>query len=945
MVDAMFDDMLADVLDESAELLESLNENLLKLDEWVHELEEGATESFDAELMNEMFRSAHSIKGLSSVMGLTDIAGLTHRVENVFDAARYGELRITADIVELMFQAADRLGHMVAALRDPQLPSVASDDISSAIQVALDSAGISKPDPTAAADGAVDEGVALGEDTDEDTDIDGAAADAEVEPAVERATDQGDDDPFLGIEDDFSGPAEYLEIFVDEGSAALDGLADALGDINGPLGLAVVDRMSIDTHRIKGCAASVGMNRAAKLLHWMEDILQEVRDAQRALSAAVAEQFLTCVDALRTYVEHVRLGESKSENFGRLLADLKDAYASANEASEESDEASSDSDSTLDSTIASLEMQRDAILAEAPEETLGFIGQVNLQPGQPLAGLKGRLIYEKISSAGSIFYCDPPEEMLADLDDLPQMVFAASTPLESEVFHRAIDVSGVESISLLPYSSQTCDDSLGTSDETPDNAAVERPADAASSPEPTPTASDRPKDDTPPAVSPKTPSAATKSPNTDANKPAETIRVDIERLDHLMNLAGQLVINKARFAQIADSLKHLAARKQSAHAVAEVIATVSKLESGITNDRGDIDADSARLLLRRVQLGLETVQRDISQLTETRTRVVDLLEAVHQLDRVSGNLQKSVMDTRMVPIGPLFSRFKRVVRDITRSNGKDVILQILGEKTELDKRMIDELGDPLVHMIRNSADHGIELPDEREAVGKPRRGAVCLNAYHSGNSIIVQVKDDGRGLNAEGIVRKAVEKQIISASDTEKLTDQQVYQLIWEPGFSTAKQVTDVSGRGMGMDIVRSAIEDLNGAVEIDSVPGEGTTFTIKLPLTLAILPSLLAQVDGDVFAIPIETVVEIVSVPNDEFATVHGKRTATVRGRVVSVVDLFEVLHWHTGCSQERAEDDTRLVIVRAEGLELALIVDDLLGEEDIVIKSISENYRNVHG
>lgn len=307
------------------------------------------------------------------------------------------------------------------------------------------------------------------------------------------------------------------------------------------------------------------------------------------------------------------------------------------------------------------------------------------------------------------------------------------------------------------------------------------------------------------------------------------------------------------------------------------------------------------------------------------------------------------MDTRMVPVGPLFNRFKRVIRDITRGNGKDIRLIIRGEKTELDKRMIDELGDPLIHMVRNSADHGVEPPEVREAAGKPRQGEVTLDAFHRGNSIVIQVIDDGKGLAPEVIRNKAIEKGIVSEADAEKLTTHQTYQLIWEPGFSTAEKVTEISGRGMGMDIVRSKIEELSGQVELDSTPGVGTTFTIKLPLTLAILPSLMAKIDHDVFALPIESVVEIMSVPASDFSTVHGLRTANVRGRVISVVGLNDVFSWNRepNCRENtvaKTSDET-LVILSSEGSELGLCVDELLGEEDVVIKSMAENYRNVEG
>ena len=356
--------------------------------------------------------------------------------------------------------------------------------------------------------------------------------------------------------------------------------------------------------------------------------------------------------------------------------------------------------------------------------------------------------------------------------------------------------------------------------------------------------------------------------------------------------------------------------------------------------------EDATLLIDRVGADLWIVQEDLGRLRGARAIYNELSEAVHPLDRVSNGIQKSVMDTRMIPIGPLFNRFKRVIRDVTRCNGKDVQLVIRGEKTELDKRMIDELADPLIHMVRNSADHGVESPADRIAAGKPRQGKVTLNAFHRGNRIYVQVRDDGRGMDPELLRQKAITKGLISATDAERLTRSQCFQLIWEPGFSTAEQITEVSGRGMGMDIVRSKIEGLNGSIDVESEVGQGTCFTIKLPLTMAILPSLLTVIDDDVFALPVESVIEIVRLGKSELTTVHGMPAAQVRGRVISVVELSDLLSWNDAPhTRPTAHGDRTLVIIGADGRELGLAVDDLLGERDIVIKSLAENYRNVTG
>jgi two-component system chemotaxis sensor kinase CheA len=261
--------------------------------------------------------------------------------------------------------------------------------------------------------------------------------------------------------------------------------------------------------------------------------------------------------------------------------------------------------------------------------------------------------------------------------------------------------------------------------------------------------------------------------------------------------------------------------------------------------------------------------------------------------------------------------------------------------------MIDELGDPLIHMVRNSADHGIESPEVRAAAGKPAEGTITLDAFHRGNCVVIQVCDDGAGLNTERILRKCIEKGLLNETEGQRMTPHQIHQMIWAPGLSTAEKVTEVSGRGMGMDIVKSKIELLHGTVDLESNPGEGTRLSIKLPLTLAIQPSLLTEIDGDVFAMPMESVMEIVRVPRDRISTIHGHRTTWVRQRAISIVDLDQVLQWTSRSGRQRASQgsDATIVIVGEAQSALGLAVDSVLGEQDVVIKSITENYKNVAG
>ena len=328
-------------------------------------------------------------------------------------------------------------------------------------------------------------------------------------------------------------------------------------------------------------------------------------------------------------------------------------------------------------------------------------------------------------------------------------------------------------------------------------------------------------------------------------------------------------------------------------------------------------------------------------------------EAIDQLSRVSHGLQRGVLDTRMVPVGPMFNRFRRVVRDLAKQRGKQVHLRISGEKTEMDKRMIDELGDPLVHLVRNSMDHGLEATEVRRAAGKPEAGTITLAASHSGNNVFIRVRDDGAGIDLNRIRAKLVERNMLTTQAVAELSDDQVLEYIWHPGFSTAGEVTDISGRGVGMDVVKTRIADLNGTIEIESVPQLGTTFILRLPLTLAIINSLLVRLHNVIFSVPIDDVREIVSVPAREIATVQGRRAFDVRGEYVRLVNLDEVFRWNGidyGHLQKAAcsDNDQRnldVVVLQAAGKKLGLCVDELLGSQDMVIKSLSDNFVNIAG
>ncbi len=946
----LLDSLLGDFLDESDQLFTQLNANLLQLDEWVQALDEDHHQRCDDGLLNEMFRAAHSLKGLSAMLGLTDINHLTHKIENVFDAARHDELSITRDVTELMFMGLDQLTAMVGLLKEPGGEPVDCDAVLEAIRRMLQTAGAEKKQTTQAdAERAL--GAATGEGADrarrgspDDCARRGSPDPAETSTAgLLPSAGSGDprtapgsgtarqSDPFEGINDEDDIPDNYLSMFVDEAEASLDALTGGLLALEGSASGGQLKSLLGTAHKIKGSAASIGLNRAAKLAHLMEDLFENVVAKGCSLSAQTTDVLLKCTDGLRQHVADLRRGGRASDDFGPLARDLLAAQpdhpvrGAADGAVRGSEGAVRGSPDPAHGMTEGLQEQgRPAVEASAgsgdPRRAHAaagratYLGEVTFQPDLPTAGLKAQLIYEKLVKLGDVRDCQPPPEQLDTIEHLDCFRFRVTTDQSREAVLGQVRVGGVLRASVEPLAA--------------------KPASA----EPTPEAQ-RPLPE------------ANQRTATTGQRPAETVRVDTDRLDQLMDLAGQLVINRAQFSQIGGRLKAVVDCNQAVRALDKLSGELDKLGSGgtlrIDGQHLTAELESVRGQVRRIRSDLEPIRQEVQTLSRARDSVRALFEAIHQLDRVSDGIQKGVMDIRMVPIGPLFARFHRVVRDISRAGGKEVRLEVAGEKTELDKRMIDELGDPLVHLVRNSADHGIEPPDERQAAGKPRQGTVSLNAFHRGNSIVIEVRDDGRGLDADRILRKALDKGLVSEADAQRLTAPQIYQLIWKPGLSTTEKVTDVSGRGMGMDIVKTKIDELSGAVEISSQRGKGTTITIKLPLTLAILPSLMVEIAGEVFAMPMEAVTEIVSVDRNLVRTVHGRPMARVRGRMVSLVRLGDLLSFHRAAAAAQAcqTPETNLVVVSDAGREIGLAVHRVIGEEDIVIKSIADNYRNVRG
>ncbi|MBP5707356.1 MAG: chemotaxis protein CheA, partial [Spirochaetales bacterium] len=436
------------------------------------------------------------------------------------------------------------------------------------------------------------------------------------------------------------------------------------------------------------------------------------------------------------------------------------------------------------------------------------------------------------------------------------------------------------------------------------------------------------------------PKAAAKpaAPKNDAHTQSSVLRVESAKIDDLLNLVSEIVINKATFNQVSVNMGH------SLESFSEVSAAFrEKFKLFFPRIMALTNITDEKLLAKEKKV----LQQDFNTLADIfdpfmaeYKNVVDRFRTTSQnLDRISSSLQESVMRVRMVQIKQTFSRFPRLVRDLSRSLGKQVELVMEGEETEIDKAMIDDLIDPLIHIIRNAVDHGLETPEEREKAGKKSPATVYLAAFSEGNLITIKVKDNGRGIDVEKVRRKAIEKGVIPADKT--ISDKDAYNLIFEPGFSTADKITSVSGRGVGLDVVKKNIEKLSGSIRVISELGAGSTFIIKLPLTLAIIQGLMVRVQDEIYAIPISSVMESIRVKNEEIKKIDNHEVINVREDVLSLLRLSRLFNF----PEDKEADNNFVVIVGSNEKKIGLLVDSLIGEEDIVIKPLKDKYTSTPG
>ncbi|WQX09045.1 chemotaxis histidine kinase/response regulator CheAY2 [Helicobacter pylori] len=622
---------------------------------------------------------------------------------------------------------------------------------------------------------------------------------------------------------------EIMEDFLIEAFEMNEQLDQDLVELeHNPEDLDLLNRIFRVAHTIKGSSSFLNLNILTHLTHNMEDVLNRARKGEIKITPDIMDVVLRSIDLMKT-----------------LLVTIRDT--------------GSDTNNGKENEIEEAVKQLQAITSQNLEGTKERTTEAPQKENKGEAKGENKENKAKAPTAENTSSDNP-------LADEPDLDYANMSTEEVE--------AEIERL-------------LNKRQEADKERRAQKKQEAKPKQEVTPT-KETPKTETPKV--PKTETKAKAKADTEENKAPsigveQTVRVDVRRLDHLMNLIGELVLGKNRLIRI---------------------------------------------------------YSDVEERYDGEKFLEELNQVVSSISAVTTDLQLAVMKTRMQPVGKVFNKFPRMVRDLSRELGKSIELIIEGEETELDKSIVEEIGDPLIHIIRNSCDHGIEPLEERRRLNKPETGKVQLSAYNEGNHIVIKISDDGKGLDPVMLKEKAIEKGVISERDAEGMSDREAFNLIFKPGFSTAKVVSNVSGRGVGMDVVKTNIEKLNGIIEIDSEVGVGTTQKLKIPLTLAIIQALLVGVQEEYYAIPLSSVLETVRISQDEIYTVDGKSVLRLRDEVLSLVRLSDIFKVDAILE---SNSDVYVVIIGLADQKIGVIVDYLIGQEEVVIKSLGYYLKNTRG
>ncbi|MFP4362532.1 MAG: chemotaxis protein CheW [Spirochaetia bacterium] len=756
---------------------------------------------------------------------------------------------------------------------------------------------------------------------------------------------------------------ELLKDFFMEAQLQIDALEQNILVLeNDPGNGDAVDEIFRAAHTLKGAAATVQMMELAEFTHLLEDVLDEIRSGKVKTDTALVDTLLEGIDVTKAMLQARMNGEVYSgditqvqDSLNNLLpgAKQKDVASKQKQAApaKKAFPATAQEPASDEQGISEYELleMKEAADSDAPilQVTVYF------NEDHPMNTVGGIQVFAALKDLGKILKTDPEFEMLYE-DNFYENVkyFIASDKDASEIRKRVfipdvttdIIVTDITSGSFptrqkpqaKPRKQEVSQQELDKVAAQLKSAKTEKPEKQKETPKPSVTDNvEEPAEKTPPKdVAKKTAKEPSKQ-----KVSSSILRVDSSRIDNLLNLVTETVIIKATFNQISSQF-------------ADDLSDFQTTQSEYRDDIREL-FDSLPEYLEAIKEGksIKEVKRELLDRYGNIFNLFDTFEGklkntvskfrgtAQNLGRITGDLQEGVMRIRMVPISQIFSRFPRLVRDLSKTLKKNINLNIEGEDTELDKSVIEDLLDPLIHCVRNSIDHGIESPEERKEAGKPEEGQVYLKASNEGNMILIEISDDGKGIDVESIRKKAINRGLIHPN--KKLTDIEAFNMIFEPGFSTAKNVTNISGRGVGLDVVKKQIEKLNGSVSVWSEKGIGTRMTIKLPLTLAIIQGLLVRVGKEIYAIPIASIVDSHRIKPSEIKLIDNYEVFNVRDDVVSLIRLNRLFK----IPSSEQGDYKFVVIVGSGDKKMGLMVDSLIGEEDVVIKPLKDQYTNSPG
>lgn len=659
---------------------------------------------------------------------------------------------------------------------------------------------------------------------------------------------------------------QYMEMFLEESREHLQTLNECLLELeHSPEDLSVLNEIFRSAHTIKGMSATMGFTEIAELTHEMENVLDLLRKEQLKANEDIVDTIFKCVDALEQMIENVANGDDSSMDVSELVKKLV-AIAKGEPISQEKPEAKpvaaeagkGESAQAHAQAIELNETDRNVLNSAKKSGLQAMEITVTLTPDCLLKSARAYMVMNALDELGEVIKSVPPaEELEQEKFEKSFSVVVVTGHEQSKIKDTLMNISEIADIVIEDIRE------VSPAQEAEEKTAAEVSKDTSTAsvqarPTAQPKAEDKKK-------------AANGNSMEKKLKSGQSVRVDIEKLDSLLNLVGELVVNKARLEQIG-----------------------------------------------------------------TTHKLTELVETIEQMDRVTTDLQSVVMKVRMVPVGQVFNRFPRMVRDLSKELDKEINLTVEGEETELDRTVIDEIGDPLVHLIRNSIDHGVEHPQDRVKKGKNPIGEVGLIARHEGNNVIIIVEDDGKGINADVIKRKAVEKGMITQEEADKMDDNEAVRLVFMAGFSTAEVVTDVSGRGVGMDVVKNKIESLGGLIDVETKIDEGSKFKIRLPLTLAIIQALLVRVQQEIYAIPLGSIDSTINITQNDIKTVQNKEVILLRGQIIPIVRLVDALN--VPRTEEETAEEMFAVVVHMGDQKAGIIVDNLVGQQEIVIKTMGK-------